>query len=87
MDLDAWIEKLKRCEYLKEAEVKMLCDKALEILVEESNVQRVDSPVTICKSYTFLALCINEHPYREVAALLSAGLRALVILDCIVNWR
>jgi hypothetical protein len=48
MDLDAWIEQLKRCECLKESEVKMLCDKALEILVEESNVQRVDSPVTIC---------------------------------------
>eukprot|EP00884_Botryococcus_braunii_P013765 jgi/Botrbrau1/2238/Bobra.101_2s0066.1 len=48
MDLDAWIEQLKRCECLKESEVKMLCDKALEILVEESNVQRVDAPVTIC---------------------------------------
>lgn len=62
MDLDAWIEKLKRCEYLKESEVKMLCDKALEILVEESNVQRVDSPVTICKSDTCLALCILSPP-------------------------
>ncbi len=26
----------------------MLCMKAREILVEEGNVQRVDSPVTIC---------------------------------------
>ena len=47
-DLDAQIEKLKRCEYIKEAEVKALCAKAREILVEESNVQRVDAPVTIC---------------------------------------
>ncbi|KAI5634079.1 calcineurin-like phosphoesterase domain-containing protein [Phthorimaea operculella] len=31
-----------------EAEVKALCAKAREILVEESNVQRVDSPVTVC---------------------------------------
>lgn len=30
-----------------EAEVKALCAKAREILVEESNVQRVDSPVTV----------------------------------------
>jgi len=28
--------------------VKILCDKAREILIEESNVQRVDTPVTIC---------------------------------------
>ncbi|KAK2576987.1 hypothetical protein KPH14_011949 [Odynerus spinipes] len=31
-----------------EAEVKALCAKAREILIEESNVQRVDSPVTVC---------------------------------------
>ena len=37
-DLDRQIEQLKRCEYIKEAEVKALCAKAREILVEESNV-------------------------------------------------
>jgi len=47
-DLDRQIEQLKRCEIIKEGEVKALCAKAREILVEESNVQRVDSPVTIC---------------------------------------
>jgi len=47
-DLDRQIEMLRRCEYIKESEVKALCSKAREILVEESNVQRVDSPVTIC---------------------------------------
>ncbi|KAL3696806.1 hypothetical protein R1sor_010882 [Riccia sorocarpa] len=47
-DLDRQIEQLKRCEPLKESEVKALCLKAIEILVEESNVQRVDAPVTIC---------------------------------------
>mmetsp|Transcript_49910 Transcript_49910/g.166797 ORF Transcript_49910/g.166797 Transcript_49910/m.166797 type:complete len:309 (-) Transcript_49910:517-1443(-) len=47
-DLDRQIEQLRRCEYIKEAEVKALCAKAREILVEESNVQRVDAPVTIC---------------------------------------
>ena len=46
-DLDEQIERLKRCEYLKEAEVKNLCDKAREILIDESNVQRVDAPVTV----------------------------------------
>ncbi|KAG6607781.1 Serine/threonine-protein phosphatase PP-X isozyme 2, partial [Cucurbita argyrosperma subsp. sororia] len=47
-DLDRQIEQLKNCEPLKEFEVKALCLKAIEILVEESNVQRVDAPVTIC---------------------------------------
>lgn len=48
-ELDRWIESLKKCEPLKESEVKTLCQKALEILVEESNVQRVDAPVTVCE--------------------------------------
>ncbi|GMJ15981.1 PROTEIN PHOSPHATASE X -2, PP4 catalytic (PP4c) subunit 2, protein phosphatase X 2 [Hibiscus trionum] len=47
-DLDRQIEQLKKCQPLKESEVKALCLKAMEILVEESNVQRVDAPVTIC---------------------------------------
>uniref|UniRef100_A0A7S0SP98 Serine/threonine-protein phosphatase n=1 Tax=Mantoniella antarctica TaxID=81844 RepID=A0A7S0SP98_9CHLO len=47
-DLDGMIATLRRCEVLKESEVKALCAKAMEVLVEESNVQRVDSPVTIC---------------------------------------
>ncbi|CAN6922708.1 unnamed protein product, partial [Brassica oleracea] len=47
-DLDKQIEQLKRCEPLSESEVKSLCLKAMEILVEESNVQRVDAPVTLC---------------------------------------
>ena len=47
-DLDRQIEQLRKCEYIKESEVKDLCEKAKELLIEESNVQRVDSPVTIC---------------------------------------
>ncbi|CAE7466869.1 ppp4c [Symbiodinium sp. KB8] len=46
-DLDRQIEQLKRCEYLKESEVKALCDRAREILVDESNVQRVAAPVAV----------------------------------------
>ena len=49
-DLDRQIEQLMRCEYLKESEVKALCAKAREILVDESNVQRVDAPVTVAHS-------------------------------------
>ena len=46
-DVDKWIEQLKRCEHIKESEVKLLCAKAREILIEEGNVQRVKSPVTV----------------------------------------
>ncbi len=48
--LDEQIERLKRCEYLREGEVKALCLRAREILVDESNVQRVDAPVTVRSS-------------------------------------
>jgi len=47
-DLDRQIAQLRKCEIIKESEVKALCQKAMEILMEESNVQRVDAPVTIC---------------------------------------
>lgn len=38
---------MKKCEYIKESEVKSLCQRAKEILIEESNVQNVESPVTV----------------------------------------
>lgn len=53
-DLDRQIEQLKRCEIIKENEVKVLCAKAREILVEEGNVQRIDSPVTVRTSSCFI---------------------------------
>jgi serine/threonine-protein phosphatase 4 catalytic subunit len=68
-EIDRWIEQLKRCETLKEAEVKTLCQKALEILVEESNVQRVDAPVTVCEP---------PPPGPGRAAMWRAAVRALL---------
>ena len=62
-DLDRQIEQLRRCEIIKEFEVKALCSKAREILVEESNVQRVDSPVTVSIIVTSV---INAGKYFEV---------------------
>ncbi|KAL3896248.1 MAG: hypothetical protein SGCHY_004196 [Lobulomycetales sp.] len=47
-DLDRQISLLSSCQLIKEKEVEELCHKAREILVEESNVQKVYSPVTIC---------------------------------------
>lgn len=47
-DLDRQISQLKKCESLTEAQVKDLCDRAREMLIEEGNIQHVDAPVTIC---------------------------------------
>jgi len=47
-DVDRWIAQLMECKPLSEHEVKLLCDKAKEILMEESNVQEVKCPVTVC---------------------------------------
>ena len=63
-DLDRQIEQLRRCEIIKEFEVKALCSKAREILVEESNVQRVDSPVTV--SYDFQTSNLKENLLIEI---------------------
>ena len=49
-DINQWIDQLKKCEYIKESEVKALCNKAKEILIQESNVQHVESPVTVSKT-------------------------------------
>jgi hypothetical protein len=45
---DKWIAQLMRCEHLPEADMKVLCDRVRTILMEESNIQPVSSPVTIC---------------------------------------
>jgi diadenosine tetraphosphatase ApaH/serine/threonine PP2A family protein phosphatase len=46
--LDGWIEKLMKCQYLEECELKQLTDMVKEILVEGSSVQPVNGPVTVC---------------------------------------
>lgn len=46
-DLDRQIKQLKNCEYIKESEVKALCDRAKEILLAEDNVQKVEAPITV----------------------------------------
>ena len=46
--LDGWIETLMQCKPLSEDDVRRLCEKAREVLQEESNVQQVKCPVTVC---------------------------------------
>jgi len=46
--LDEWIEFVKKGNYLPESDLKSLCELVKSYLLEESNVQPVSSPVTIC---------------------------------------
>eukprot|EP00188_Purpureofilum_apyrenoidigerum_P006301 Plantae.Rhodophyta-Purpureofilum_apyrenoidigerum.ctg9526.p1 GENE.Plantae.Rhodophyta-Purpureofilum_apyrenoidigerum.ctg9526~~Plantae.Rhodophyta-Purpureofilum_apyrenoidigerum.ctg9526.p1 ORF type:complete len:304 (-),score=57.59 Plantae.Rhodophyta-Purpureofilum_apyrenoidigerum.ctg9526:305-1216(-) len=48
MNLDAWIERVRSGKPLEEWDLKKLCDCVKELLIEESNVQPVKSPVTVC---------------------------------------
>lgn len=60
-DLDKWIQQLKKCEPISEPDVKLLCHMALDVLVEESNVQQVAAPVTICAPVIILWITSNLH--------------------------
>lgn len=47
-DLDRAIAELRACRAIPESQVRELCYKARELLIEEGNVVQVDAPVTIC---------------------------------------
>jgi len=47
-DLDRAISQLRACRPIPEAQVRELCHKARELLIEEGNVVTVTAPVTIC---------------------------------------
>lgn len=47
-ELDKWIEITKECKYLPENDLKQLCDIVCDLLLEESNIQPVSTPVTVC---------------------------------------
>lgn len=46
--LDKWLETLRKGNCIEEIELKQLCEMVKEMLIEESNVQPVRSPVTVC---------------------------------------
>ncbi|KFG83888.1 putative serine/threonine protein phosphatase [Metarhizium anisopliae] len=47
-DLDKAIAQLRACRPIPEAQVRELCHRARELLIEEGNVVTVSAPVTIC---------------------------------------
>jgi serine/threonine-protein phosphatase 2A catalytic subunit len=49
--LDGWIESLMTCKQLAESDVQRLCDKAREVLQEESNVQPVVCAILLDRRY------------------------------------
>jgi serine/threonine-protein phosphatase 6 catalytic subunit len=48
MKLEEWAELTNNCKYLPEKDLRELCTLVSDILVEESNVQPVSTPVTVC---------------------------------------
>ena len=46
--IDECLETLRKGQYLAEDDLRRVCEIVKEILVEESNVQPVASPVTVC---------------------------------------
>ena len=46
--VDAWLSDLYQGKCISERDLRSLCNKIKEILIEESNVQPVSAPVTIC---------------------------------------
>ena len=46
--VDKWLADLKQGKILSERDLKSLCEKVKEILIEESNVQPVSAPVIVC---------------------------------------
>lgn len=45
---DEWLQQAKLCRYLPESDMKRLCEIVKECLMEESNIQPVAAPVTVC---------------------------------------
>ena len=45
---DEWLEAARQCKYLPESDMKRLCEIVKEYLMEESNIQPVQTPVTVC---------------------------------------
>jgi hypothetical protein len=48
MNVDALIAEIREAKCLHERDLRVVCEKVKEILLEESNVQHIAAPVTVC---------------------------------------
>ncbi|CCG23104.1 Pph3 protein [Candida orthopsilosis Co 90-125] len=48
LNLDKTIEHIKQCKLIPESDVEEICIQLIDILIEESNIQHINTPVTIC---------------------------------------
>ncbi|KAM7279332.1 hypothetical protein ACFE04_006466 [Oxalis oulophora] len=91
-DLDRQIEQLKNCVLLTELEVKALCLKAIELLVEEGNTLRVDAPVTVTfmnMRLEFLWDLLFVEGYEQIYQFFlrfSKSLIEIVQLSMLISW-
>ena len=54
IELEKHIEKLKKCEYIQDANaVKKICEMAKELLNKEENIIYLNAPITVRKKYLF----------------------------------
>ncbi|TKY51389.1 Phytochrome-associated serine/threonine-protein phosphatase [Spatholobus suberectus] len=60
MDLDQWISKVKDGQHLLEDELQLLYKYVTKILIEESNVQPINSLVAVCV-YGFYDECQRKY--------------------------
>ncbi|KAE8735169.1 Serine/threonine-protein phosphatase PP2A catalytic subunit [Hibiscus syriacus] len=77
IDLDEQVSQLMQCKPLSEQQVRALCDKAKEILMGESNVQPVKSPVTICGDI--------HGQFHDLAELFRIGGKVLVLILIMIS--
>ena len=47
VDIDECLENIRKGKILTERELRIVCERAKDLLIEESNVQPVKAPVTI----------------------------------------
>ncbi|KAI3406013.1 PPH3 [Candida oxycetoniae] len=48
LHLDETIENIKQCKHIPESDVEEICTRIIDILIEEGNIQHIQTPVTIC---------------------------------------
>ncbi|GMM29519.1 phosphoprotein phosphatase PP4 catalytic subunit [Martiniozyma asiatica (nom. inval.)] len=48
LNLDQIIEDVKKCKIIPENDIQELCFLSQEILIQESNIQLIDTPITVC---------------------------------------